>query len=75
LMLGMLKRLVRENDDGSEKLLAISKMADEAFERKMEYLEENLNYTTIPIKSLVSVQLIAGLNVADYIQRRESRIS
>jgi len=75
LMLGMLKRLVRENDDGSEKLSAISKMADEAFERKMEYLEENLNYTTIPIKSLVSVQLIAGLNVADYIQRRESRIS
>jgi hypothetical protein len=68
----MLRRLLRENDNGSEELAAISKMADEAFERKMEYLENNLNYTAVPIKSLVSVQLIAGLNVADYIQRRES---
>jgi hypothetical protein len=73
LMLGMLRRLIAENNDGSTKLNAIANMADEAFERKIEYLEENLNYTTIPIKSLVCVQLLAGLNLADYLQRKSDK--
>mgnify|MGYP000884182704 CR=1 FL=1 len=73
LMLGMLRRLVAENNDGSEKMKAISNMTDEAFERKMEYLEENLDYKAIPIKSLVSVQLLAGLNLAYYLQGKSDK--
>jgi hypothetical protein len=65
--------LVAENNDGSEKMKAISNMTDEAFERKMEYLEENLDYKAIPIKSLVSVQLLAGLNLAYYLQGKSDK--
>ena len=32
-----------------------------------DYLEENLNYTVIPIRTLVNIQLECGLKVATYI--------
>ncbi len=71
LMLGMLNRLI----DGSLKLKdsqALSnakEKAKKAFEDKISYLEENLNYKTIPIKDLVTVQLMAGLYTADFVQK------
>lgn len=69
LMLGMLKRLINgsmENND-SQVLKDAKEKADKAFEDKIDYLEDNLNYKTIPIKDLVTVQLMAGLYTADFV--------
>ncbi|HOO32601.1 MAG TPA: M14 family zinc carboxypeptidase [Thermotogota bacterium] len=70
LSLGMFRRLVDENlETGSEKIKAAKEKVDKMFDEHFDYLEKEFNYKTIPIKDLVTVQLLAGLNSADYIQK------
>jgi hypothetical protein len=70
LMLGMLKRFVNEilENYEDEKLSEVKKKVDGQFDRKIDYLEKNLNYRAIPIKDLVAIQLLAGLKTAEYVQ-------
>jgi hypothetical protein len=70
LMLGMFRRMINENiDSGSEKIIQAKKKVDGMFDDHFNYLEGEFNYKAIPIKDLVTVQLLAGLNSADYIQK------
>ncbi|HEY8542970.1 MAG TPA: M14 family zinc carboxypeptidase [Pseudothermotoga sp.] len=70
LMLGMLKRFVGEilENYKDEKISEVKKKVDNQFEKKIEYLEKNLNYRAIPIRDLVAIQLLAGLKTAEYVQ-------
>ncbi|HBJ80992.1 peptidase M14, partial [Pseudothermotoga sp.] len=70
LMLGMLKRFVNEilENYEDEKLSEVKKKVDGQFDKKIDYLEKNLNYRAIPIKDLVAIQLLAGLKTAEYVQ-------
>lgn len=72
LMLGMLNRLIKENLEKkpeNEILKNAMAKAEKEFDERIKYLEDNLNYKTIPIKSLVCVQLLAGLYTAEYLER------
>ncbi|HPG48282.1 MAG TPA: M14 family zinc carboxypeptidase [Petrotogaceae bacterium] len=73
LMQGMLRRLINENlkhDPENHVLLQAKQEADKRFEELNHFLEENLKYKTIPIKSLVCVQMIAGLNTMYRLQEK-----
>lgn len=71
LMLGMFRRMLHENSvNGSDKIKAKQKEIDHIFDEHFESLEKQLNYKPIPIKDLVTVQLLAGLNAADYVQKK-----
>jgi hypothetical protein len=72
LMLGMFRRLLHENSiNGSDFIKAKQKEIDRIFDDHFESLEKQLNYKPVPIKDLVTVQLLAGLNTANYVQRKE----
>jgi hypothetical protein len=74
LMLGMFRRLLHENSvNGSDIIKAKQKEIDRIFDEHFESLEKQLNYKPIPIKDLVTVQLLAGLNTADYVRRKEKK--
>jgi len=74
LMLGMFRRLLHENaGQGSPLLKKKSEEIDELFEQHFEALEKQLNYKAIPIKDLVTVQLLAGLNTANYVQTERTK--
>jgi hypothetical protein len=73
LSLGILKRLVDENLKHSEKspsLLTAKTKVSELFENVIDFLEKNLRYRAIPIKDLVCVQMLAGLNTMDTLQTK-----
>jgi len=40
-----------------------------AFERVTDFLEENMNYQVVPIKTLVGIQLESGLILAEYLKK------
>ena len=74
LMLGMFKRLLHESlEKGSPLLKEKSNEIDQLFEKHFEELEKQLNYKAIPIKDLVTVQLLAGLNTANYVQTERTK--
>ncbi|HPF16914.1 MAG TPA: M14 family zinc carboxypeptidase [Thermotogota bacterium] len=71
LMLGMFRRLLHESAQGGSSLLIEKRdEVDKLFDQHFESLEKQLNYKPIPIKDLVTVQLLAGLSTADYVQRK-----
>jgi len=74
LSLGMLRRLLDENIvlGGDRAVLEkAKKTADEMFETTIAFLEKHLRYHAIPIKDLVSVQMLAGLNTMAVLQQKE----
>lgn len=74
LSLGILRRFIDENIGmgGNKDILEkAKKKADELFEATIEFLEKNLRYHAIPIKDLVCVQMLAGLNTMAVLQQKE----
>lgn len=64
--------LMKENAEQNEGYELLKKVRDEAareFEEAAAAVEESFDYTVIPIKKLVSVQLESGLVVADQLQK------
>jgi len=45
--------------------------SQKAFDRLAAYLEENLNYSVVPIKNMVAVQLESGLTVMNALLGRK----
>ncbi len=73
LGLGMLNRLLAESGKkfGSpEKLVQATRETEENFSRRISELEKSLDYRVIPIKTLVGIQMLAGLSTASYIQEK-----
>ncbi len=71
LMQGMMRRMIRENlttAPGNASMKEALENADRYFEETVDFLEKNLTYQTIPIKKLVSVQMLAGLHTMKTIQ-------
>lgn len=62
-----LREIDPEKRAGLEMALSRSQAA---FERATDFLEENMNYRVVPIKTLVSIQLECGLIVAEYLKRQ-----
>jgi hypothetical protein len=56
------------SDDQRAALEAGFKAADAAFEVEVGVLESQLNYSAVPIRSLIGVQLESGLRVAEYLK-------
>lgn len=52
------------NRDRTESLKGIQKTVAEYLEEECEFLEKNLNYTVVPIKDLVKIQLESGLIIS-----------
>lgn len=67
LSLGTLYRmLLVEVDSGNERLKNTLLQVENMLEEKAENIESQLNYKVIPLKSLVKIQLAAGLYTALY---------
>lgn len=75
LILGMFARMMKAElaEDGANP--AIQQVYDEAYARLEQHgaaLEASLNYRVLPIRSLVGVQLCAGLATAEYLSREQN---
>lgn len=63
--------LQKADHPGYELLLRVHAEVANAFEAAAAVIESEFNYTVIPIRKLVSVQLESGLVLADYLMREK----
>lgn len=70
LNLGQFYRMLKAEIEtgGDQTIEVVLKNVENELESRAERLEQELNYTTIPIDKLVKIQLAAGLYTALYIQ-------
>ncbi|RKX43245.1 MAG: peptidase M14 [Thermotogae bacterium] len=72
LSLGIFKRLIKDalRSSTNQKLVDTLDRLEERFQANLKFLNDNLNYKAIPIKDLVSIQLLAGLHTSQYVLGR-----
>ncbi len=66
-----LELMEKNGETNPEKKAALEKgrdLAKAGLDRIIDYLETNLNYSAVPIKNLVSIQLLCGILMADYLK-------
>lgn len=70
-----IKKLKESTGDNEEALRVLTgnlKRAEDAFGRLAAFLEDKLNYSVVPIRNMISVQLESGLIVLDAVAHKPS---
>lgn len=74
LAIGMLNRLLKaalsQNPD-QQILIDEQQKVEDYLQQGIKQLEASLNYSAIPIKTLIGIQLTAGLEIMDYILNKD----